>query len=151
MYAVLVSREIETDQSDLNNDGLTPEERQNIIDEKENVKLQRQVEADLGGFDIEQEWVEEIEREDCFKIDTGLGGAPPIQKTVYSLWIVDAANGWMVVDSYEFDESEHGISMEVMYLSEVRFSCLWCYIHLLVSSFEAHHICLVHGGARYLK
>jgi len=140
LYAVLVSREIETDQSDLNNDGLTPEERQNIIDEKENVKIQRQVEADLGGFDIEQEWVEEIEREDCFKIDTGLGGAPPIQKTVYSLWIVDAANGWMVVDSYEFDESEHGISMEVMYLSEVRLSCLRCYLHLSMPSLMPHLI-----------
>lgn len=140
MYAVLVSREIETDQSDLNTDGLTPEERQNIIDEKENAKIKRQVEADLGGFDIEQEWVEEIEREDCFKIDAGLGGAPPIQKTVYSLWIVDAANGWMVVDSYEFDESEHGISMEVMYLSEVRFSCLRCYFHLSMPSCKSHLI-----------
>ena len=64
LYAVLVSREIETDQSQLNYDYLTPEERQRIIEEKEDAKIKRQVEADLGGFDIEQEWVEEIERED---------------------------------------------------------------------------------------
>lgn len=118
LYAVLVSREIETDQSQLNYDYLTPEERQRIIEEKEDAKIKRQVEADLGGFDIEQEWVEEIEREDCFKVDTGLGGAPPIQKSVYSLWIVDAANEWMVVDSYELGENEHGTAMEVMSLSE---------------------------------
>ena len=44
------------DLSNLNDDGLTPEERQRIVEEKENAKIKRQVEADLGGFDIEQEW-----------------------------------------------------------------------------------------------
>jgi cleavage and polyadenylation specificity factor subunit 1 len=120
LYAVLVSREIETDLSNLNDDGLTQEEHQDILEEKENAKIKRQVEADLGGFDIEQEWVEEIERESCFKVDMKLGGAPPIQKSAYSLWIVDAASGWVVVDTYEFEEYEHAISMQVMYLSEVR-------------------------------
>lgn len=119
LYAVLVSRELETDLSDLNDDGMTAEERRGLIEEKENAKIKRQVEADLGGFDIEQEWVEEIEREDCFKIDKKLGGAPPIQKSVYSLWIVDASNGWVVVDSHEFDEFEHVTTMKVMQLSEV--------------------------------
>lgn len=52
----MVSREVETDLSNLNDDGLTPEERQRIAEEKENAKIKRQVEADLGGFDIEQEW-----------------------------------------------------------------------------------------------
>lgn len=52
----MVSREVETDLSNLNDDGLTPEERQRIVEEKENAKIKRQVEADLGGFDIEQEW-----------------------------------------------------------------------------------------------
>lgn len=120
LYAVLVSREIETDLSDLNDDGLTPEERQRILEDRENEKIKRQVEADLGGFDIEQEWVEEIERENCFKIDTSLGGAPPIKKAAYSLWIVDASSGWVVVDSHELEEYEHAMSMEVMHLSEVR-------------------------------
>lgn len=118
LYAVLVSREFESDLSELNYDGLTEEERQYLVDEKENEKIQRQVEADLGGFDVEQEWVEEIEREDCFKVDTDLGGAPPIQKSAYSLWIVDVANGWQVVDSYELEEAEYGITMQVMSLSE---------------------------------
>ena len=118
LYAVLVSREYDADLSELNEDGLSDEERQHIADEKENAKIQRQVEADLGGFDVEQEWVEEIERENCFKVDKRLGGAPPIPKSSYSLWIVDAANGWQVVDSYELDEFETGTSMEVMSLSE---------------------------------
>ena len=73
---MLVSHKIETDQSYLNDDGLSPEERQRIRDEKEAARVRKQVEADLGGFDIEQEWVEEIEREDCFTIDTSLGLAP---------------------------------------------------------------------------
>jgi cleavage and polyadenylation specificity factor subunit 1 len=105
----------------LNDDGISAEERQMELEETENAKIKRQVEADLGGFDIEQEWVEEIERENCFKIDTDLGGAPPIQKSAYSVWIVDASNGWMVVDSYELEEFEHAMTMQVMSLSEVRF------------------------------
>lgn len=119
---MLVSREFGEDMSALNDDGLSPEERERLAEEKENEKIKRQVEADLGGFDIEQEWVEEIEREDCFKVETGLGGAPPIPKSAYSLWIVDAAGGWVVVDSYEFDEYEHGLTMQVMSLSEVSMS-----------------------------
>jgi len=117
LYAVLVSRELEEDQSDLNDDGLTPEERQALIDQKEAAKIKRQVEADLGGFDMESEWVEEIERENCFKIDTDLGGAPPLRKSVYSVWVVDAASNWTVVDSFELDEHEHGMTMKIMNLS----------------------------------
>lgn len=119
LYALLVSREVETDLSNLNDDGLTLEDRRRIVEEKENAKIKRQVEADLGGFDIEQEWVEEIERENCFKVDKNLGGAPPIHKSSCSLWIVDAANEWIVVDTFEFEEDEHAISMQVMHLSEV--------------------------------
>jgi cleavage and polyadenylation specificity factor subunit 1 len=130
LYAVLVSKELESDMSHVNDDGLTAEERQRLADEKENAKIKRQVEADLGGFDIEQEWVEEIEREDCFKIDTSLGGAPPSHSSVYSLWIVDAASGWIVVDSYEFESSEHALNMQVMSLSEVSSqSCSRWYVH----------------------
>ena len=123
LYAVLVSREMEADLSSLNDDGLTSEERQRLREEKENAKIKRQVEADLGGFDIEQEWVEEIEREDCFKVDTDLGGAPPVPNRAYSLWVVDAANGWQVVDSYELGEQEHGMTMQVMQLTEVGIHC----------------------------
>ena len=118
LYAVLVSREFDADLSKLNDDGLSAEERQQIADEKENAKIQRQVEADLGGFDVEQEWVEEIERENCFEIDKNMGGAPPVPTSAYSLWIVDATNGWQVVDSYEMGDFEHGISMEVMTLTD---------------------------------
>lgn len=117
---MLVSRELEADLSALNTDGLSSEERKMMWDEKENAKIKRQVEADLGGFDIEQEWVEEIERENCFKVDTMLGGSPPIPQRAYSLWIVDAANGWMVVDSYELGEFEHATTMKLMELTEVR-------------------------------
>ena len=119
LYAVLVSREIDADLSSLNDDGMSAEERQRLHEEKENAKIKRQVEADLGGFDIEQEWVEEIEREDCFKVETDLGGAPPVPNRAYSLWVVDAANGWRVVDSYELGEQEHGMTMQVMHLTEV--------------------------------
>lgn len=119
LYAVLVSRELEVDMSHLNDDGLTPEERDRIEQEKEAAKIKRQVEADLGGFDVEQEWVEEIEREDCFQIDTEMGGAPPAPQSSYSLWIVDAATDWMVVDSYELGEFQHGMTMNVMSLSDV--------------------------------
>lgn len=119
LYAVLIAREIEADQSNLNDDGLSPEERQRRKDERQDAKIKRQVEADLGGFDMEQEWVEEIEREDCFDVDSSLGGAPPIRNSAYSLWIVDAANSWNVVDSYELGEFEHGLVMNVMYLTEL--------------------------------
>ena len=87
IYALLVSREIESDQSHLNDDGLTPEERAAEKEAKEKEKLRRQVEADLGGFDVEQEWVEEIEREDCFEIDKRYGGAPTISSRVYEIWV----------------------------------------------------------------
>jgi len=120
LYVVLISREMEVDQSGLNDDGLSPEERRRIKDEKEEVKIKRQVEADLGGFDIEQEWVEEIERENVFEVNTSLGGAPPIRKSAYSLWIVDASNNWDPVDSYELGEFEHGLTMKVMYLTEIN-------------------------------
>jgi cleavage and polyadenylation specificity factor subunit 1 len=103
----------------LNDDGLAAEERQRLKDEKESAKIKRQVEADLGGFDIEQEWVEEIEREDCFKVEKDFGGAPPIPKRVYSVWVVDAATGWNVVDSHELGEFEHATTMQVMTLTEV--------------------------------
>ena len=120
LYAVLISREVESDQSHLNDDGLAPEEKQQKIEAEEAEKVKRQVEADLGGFDLEQEWVEEIDRENCFEVDMSLGGAPPIQKRVYALWVVDASNKWNVVDSYEFQEFEHGMTMEVMSLTEVN-------------------------------
>jgi len=49
-----------------------------------------------------------------------LGGAPPIKKEAYSLWIVDAANNWMVVDSFELNEYEHGLTLRVMSLTEFQ-------------------------------
>jgi len=118
-YALLISRETESDQSHLNDDGLTNEERQRAKDEKEAAKTRRQVEADLGGFDVEQEWVEEIERDDCFDIDKNFGGAPPISNRIYELWLVDAA-GWNVVDTYQFEEYEHGMTMKVLSLTEIE-------------------------------
>jgi CPSF A subunit region/SAP domain len=118
LYAVLVSREVEEEMTQLNDDGLTDEERQAIADEKEQRRIERQVEADLGGFEIEQDWVEEIEREDCFKVETSLGGASPIQRSVFSLWIVDAANDWQVVDSFDLDRDEYGVSLQFMPLHD---------------------------------
>jgi len=115
---MLVSREIEGDQSYLNDDGLSPEERQRIKDEKEAAMVRNQVEADLGGFDMEQEWVEEIEREDCFTIDQGLGLAPPMPTRKYELWLVDASSQWNILDKYQLDEFEHG-TLKVMFLTDV--------------------------------
>jgi len=118
IYVLLVSREIESDQSHLNDDGLTPEERATEKDAKEKEKLRRQVEADLGGFDVEQEWVEEIEREDCFEIDKRYGGAPTISSRVYEIWLIDASD-WNICDTYQFEDFEHAIDMKLMTLSEL--------------------------------
>lgn len=118
LYAMIVSRHTEQDQSDLFDDGLTPEERQKIQEEREAVKTRRQVEADLGGFDVEQEWVEEIERDDVFEINKNLGGAPSISKEHHEVWLVDA-NGWKVRDRFLLDEYEHALSLQVLSLSEV--------------------------------
>ena len=87
LYALLVSREVDMDQSHLNDDGLTTAEREEMKKQKEDEKMQKQVEADLGGFDVEQEWVEEIERENCFEIEKKFGGAPPISKKTYEIWV----------------------------------------------------------------
>lgn len=139
LYALLISREIEEDQGLLDDDGLSPEERQKIKDEKEKEKTLRQVEADLGGFDVEQEWVEEIERDDYFEIDSTLGRAPPLPKRVFEVWLVDAASGWNVIDSYQLKETEHGASMEVMSLSEVG-SGLCLYLVALFCVFSSFGI-----------
>ena len=119
VYALLVSYEIEGDQSYMNDDGLSKEERQRIKDENEAEKIRKQVEADLGGFDMEQEWVEEIERENCFTIDSNLGLAPPIPTRKYELWLVDASSQWKVLDKYELEEFEHGTALKVMFLTDV--------------------------------
>jgi len=120
VYAMLVSHEIEGDQSYLNDDGLSPKERQRIRDEKEAAKVRKQVEADLGGFDMgDQEWVEEIEREDCFTIDTTLGLAPSMPTRRYELWLVDASSQWKVLDKHQLDEFEHGTALKVMFLTDV--------------------------------
>ena len=118
LYAVLISREVEHDHSELNEDGMSAAERRRIKEERDSAKTKRQVEADLGGFDMEQEWVEEIEREDCFEVDLSLGGAPPVEASAYAVWIVDASNNWNVVDSYELGEFEHGLTMQIMKLTE---------------------------------
>jgi len=121
LYAVLVSREIDGDQRAINSDGLTAEERERQREEKEAERVRKQVDADLGGFDIETEWVEEIEREDCFEVETDLGGAPPIREEAYALWIVDASTEkWVVVDSFELEDFEHGMTMKVVHLSEFK-------------------------------
>ena len=57
LYAVLVSRVLDVDMSRLNDDGMTQEERRKLEQDKEVAKIKRQVEADLGGFDVEQEWL----------------------------------------------------------------------------------------------
>lgn len=119
IYVMLISREIEADQSYLNDDGLSPEERQRIKDEKEAARVKKQVEADLGGFDIEQEWVEEIEREDCFEVDRKLGFAPSIPQRKYEVWLVDASSEFSVLDKYELDDFEHGTALKSLFLTNV--------------------------------
>ena len=87
VYALLISREVQIDQTALIDDGLTSTQRQEMKDEKERKRMAKQVEADLGGFDVEQEWVEEIEREDCFEVEKRYGGAPPIPQSMYEVWV----------------------------------------------------------------
>jgi cleavage and polyadenylation specificity factor subunit 1 len=87
LYAMLISKEVATDQSYLFDDGITAEVQAKLKEEKEKEKIKRQVEADLGGFDLEQEWVEEIEREDCFEIEKKYGGAPALETQKYEIWV----------------------------------------------------------------
>jgi hypothetical protein len=87
IFAMLVSREVDVVQSNLINDGLTEQQRNQIKEEKERQKMAKQVEADLGGFDIEHEWVEQIERDDCFEIEKRYGGPPSIPQSRYELWV----------------------------------------------------------------
>ena len=87
LYVLLIAREGEYDQSHLNDDGLTTEEREMMKKKKEDEKMQKQVEADLGGFEIEQEWVEEIERDNCFEIEKRFGGAPSSLSKTYEIWV----------------------------------------------------------------
>jgi hypothetical protein len=54
LYAMIVSREFDEDLSRLNDDGLTEEERERLRQEKEDAQIKRQVEADLGGYDLDQ-------------------------------------------------------------------------------------------------
>lgn len=134
LYAMLVSRESEVDMSHLNEDGMSAEERDRVEQEKESAKIQRQVEADLGGFDVNLEYVEEIEREDCFEVDKELGGAPPLPQHTYAVWIVDAAKNWAVVDSYELGEFDHGMTMKIMSLTDVCIVCCnYIYIYAVIS------------------
>lgn len=112
LYALLISKETECDQSHLNDDGLTTEERRGAKDEKEREKTRRQVEADLGGFEVEQEWVEEIEREDCFEVEKKYGGAPPIPGRVYEIWV-----RWHL---WELRDMRTDLVL-------VHSSCCWCY------------------------
>ena len=87
LYVMLISKEVVTDQSHLFDDGLTAEEQAKQKEEKEKEKIKRQVEADLGGFDLEQEWVEEIERENCFEIEKKYGGVPTLETHKYEIWV----------------------------------------------------------------
>lgn len=138
LYLVLVSHELELDQNLFNDDGLTEEERQHVKEEREKEKTRRQVEADLGGFDVEQEWVEEIEREDIFEVEQDLGGAPKIHVEKHEVWLVrggshshngsydsngvddrDNEKAWSVLDKYELNDFEHGMTLKVMNLTEV--------------------------------
>jgi cleavage and polyadenylation specificity factor subunit 1 len=87
VYALLISRELDKDQSHLHDDGLHAIDRRVAKQEREKEKVRRQVEADLGGFDVEQEWVEDIERDDVFEVETRYGRAPTIPFTVYEIWV----------------------------------------------------------------
>jgi cleavage and polyadenylation specificity factor subunit 1 len=87
IYALLVSRETNKDQSHLHDDSYHAIDRRKAKEEREKEKVRRQVEADLGGFDVEQEWVEDIERDDVFEVETRYGRAPTIPSKVYEVWV----------------------------------------------------------------
>ena len=117
LYALLISRETFIEAQ--NNSSTESEEAKRA---KEEAKTQRQVEADLGGFDVEQEWVEEIERDDCFIPDTAnFGGAPPVPCRNYEVWLVDGAHDrFSVLDTYSLNSQyEHGMTLKVMKLSNI--------------------------------
>lgn len=120
LYAVLVSKEIENDQRSLNTDEMTEEERLEIEEKKEAALIKRQVEADLGGYEMDNEFVEEIGRENCFAVDQELGGAPPAPGEKYSLWIVNGADDFKVLDSFDLEENEFGLCLSIMELSEFK-------------------------------
>lgn len=118
IYALLISREIEEEQSVLYKDGLTEEEKTAMKEEKERKLLQKQVEADLGGFEVDQEWVEEIERDNCFEVEKRYGGAPPMPKSVFEVWLLDAST-WNILDTYPLGENEYGMTMKYVTLSDI--------------------------------
>jgi cleavage and polyadenylation specificity factor subunit 1 len=101
------------------------EERKHIKEEKEAASIRKQVEADLGGFDVEQEWVEEIEREECFDVDTSIGLAPSIPTRQFEVWLVDAASQWTVLDKYQLCDFEHATALKVLFLTDVSFCCIY--------------------------
>mmetsp|Transcript_24583 Transcript_24583/g.37919 ORF Transcript_24583/g.37919 Transcript_24583/m.37919 type:complete len:532 (-) Transcript_24583:18-1613(-) len=129
MFVLLVSKEVCVKDSLRNtNEGLTPEQVLARQKEREAEKTRKQVEADLsGGFEFESEWVEEIEREDCFDVKLEYGGVPPVYKPMHAVWLVDAGSSssslsslWNIVDSHALGEFEHGLTLEVMSLSAVN-------------------------------
>eukprot|EP00590_Aulacoseira_subarctica_P002424 CAMPEP_0172423000 /NCGR_PEP_ID=MMETSP1064-20121228/9083_1 /TAXON_ID=202472 /ORGANISM="Aulacoseira subarctica , Strain CCAP 1002/5" /LENGTH=1845 /DNA_ID=CAMNT_0013164115 /DNA_START=41 /DNA_END=5578 /DNA_ORIENTATION=+ len=119
LFLMVISRDFDAAQSHLNDDGLTPEERKKLRAEKDAEKTRRQVEADLAGVDhIEQEWVEEIERDDYFEVKIHLGGAPPIPKSTFEVWLVNG-NGWKILDRYELENYNKALTLLIAPLTEV--------------------------------
>ena len=119
LFLMVISRDFDAAQSHLNDDGLTPEERKKLRAEKDAEKTRRQVEADLAGVDhIEQEWVEEIERDDYFEVKIHLGGAPPIPKSTFEVWLVNG-NGWQILDRYELENYNKALTLLIAPLTEV--------------------------------
>ena len=60
-----------------------------------------QVKVDLRGFDIGQQWMDDIERKDCITTDLEMGGALIMLNRVYKICIVDSvAGGWYVVYTF---------------------------------------------------
>ena len=117
LYVLLISKETFIEAQNTNS--IESEEAKRA---KEEAKTQRQVEADLGGFDVEQEWVEEIERDDCFIPDTAnFGGAPPVPCRNYEVWLVDGAHdNFSVVHTYSLNpQYEHGMTLKVLKLSNI--------------------------------
>uniref|UniRef100_A0A7S1BI36 RSE1/DDB1/CPSF1 C-terminal domain-containing protein n=2 Tax=Corethron hystrix TaxID=216773 RepID=A0A7S1BI36_9STRA len=115
-YALLVVREVEANVSAHIDDGLTSDERTQRRAEAERLRTQRQVEADLGGFDVDAEWVEEIERNDFLTVDQAVGGCPPATVEMCEVWLVRPGT-WEVLDKHALGEYEHGMSLNVLPLT----------------------------------
>jgi hypothetical protein len=118
VYALIVSMDEEVDNSAMDDDGLTMQERDEKKIQEANHRLDRLVDADLKGHEHDfHEWVETIDREDFLDNKKELGLTPPGVRTKYQVWLMDAAD-WTVFQKIPMAEDDVAQCISVVRLTE---------------------------------